>query len=42
MCIGGVTNHFDFMRKRILRKHNLEKLFAARKITLNEYQLCQM
>jgi len=29
--------HFDFMRKRTLRMHNLEKLFDARRIRLYEY-----
>ena len=29
--------HFDFMRNRTLRIVNLEKLFAAKRIRLNEY-----
>ena len=33
----GVMTHFDFMHKRTLRMYNLEKLFAARKIRLNDY-----
>ena len=33
----GVMKHFDFMRMRILRMYHLEKLFATKRIRLNEY-----
>ena len=33
----GVIEHLNFMHKKTLRMHNLEKLFAARKNKLNEY-----
>ena len=32
-----VTDHFDFMHRKILRIYNLEKLFAAQRIRLDEY-----
>lgn len=34
-------DHFDFMRKRTLGIVNLEKLFAAKRIRLNEYTSMQ-
>ena len=38
----GVMRHFDFMRNRTLRIVNLEKLFAAKRIRLNEYVAIQI
>ena len=35
----GVSKHFDFIHKRTLYIHNLEKLFATRKIRLYEYAI---
>ena len=37
----GVMRHFDFIRNRTLRIVNLEKLFAAKRIRLNEYTAMQ-
>ena len=33
----GVMKHFDLMRSRTLRMHNLEKLFAAKRVRLDQY-----
>jgi len=33
----GVMKHFDLMHARTLRMHNLEKLFAAKRIRLGQY-----
>ena len=33
----GVMKYFDFMRTRVLRIYNLEKLLAAKRIRLDEY-----
>jgi len=33
----GVMKYFDLMRARTLRMHNLEKLFSAKRIRLDQY-----